>query len=272
VREYTLPTGPFNLVSHLPEFFGRPELAVRIHAGYGSAQHPANVAFSKLRAHTADCVNVLMYVEAPASEADNQRPALARALKDAGCCAAGRQMAGAPGKKVGAVWHIFQPGDTDKIVRFLAETSNGSSWRQDGSKAGSSSMDAAAAYSSSSVYLDRAQRARLLAEHGVQCCTVLQCLGDAVFIPALSLHQMKNLQSCISASKEFLSPESIELCYSAARQQRCSSAAAALHTDSHTGAHADTLSSQPDEQLQVENVIFHSIKAAIAVLQEAEET
>jgi len=70
IREYTLQTGVYNLVSHLPDFFVKPELSVRIHAGYGSALHPASVAFTKLRVDPADCVNVLMYTEIPAIETD----------------------------------------------------------------------------------------------------------------------------------------------------------------------------------------------------------
>jgi len=42
----------------------------------------------------------------------------------------------------------------------------------------------------SSLYLDSAMRSRLLAEHAVQCCTVVQRLGDVVLVPAMSPYQV----------------------------------------------------------------------------------
>lgn len=70
VADYSHPSGAFNLISHLPEFFVRPDLAMRIHASYSScAQH--RVPFSKLRLDLADSVNIMMYVETATAE-DNQ--------------------------------------------------------------------------------------------------------------------------------------------------------------------------------------------------------
>jgi len=42
----------------------------------------------------------------------------------------------------------------------------------------------------SSLYLDCTLRARLLAEHAVQCCTIVQRLGDIVLVPAMSPYQV----------------------------------------------------------------------------------
>jgi len=44
--------------------------------------------------------------------------------------------------------------------------------------------------SDSSLYLDSTLRARLLAEHAVQCCTIVQRLGDIVLVPAMSPYQV----------------------------------------------------------------------------------
>jgi len=46
------------------------------------------------------------------------------------------------------------------------------------------------AVSECSLYLDAAMRARLLAEHAVQCCTIVQRLGDIVLVPAMSHYQV----------------------------------------------------------------------------------
>lgn len=67
VSDYYHPAGAFNLISHLPEFFVRPDLTTRIHASYSScAQH--RVPFSKLRLDLADSINIMMYVETATTE------------------------------------------------------------------------------------------------------------------------------------------------------------------------------------------------------------
>ena len=61
------------------------------------------------------------------------------------------------------------------------------------------------AVADSSLYLDSATRARLLAEHAVQCCTIVQRLGDIVLVPAMSPYQVCHLeitnkqQTCLTA-------------------------------------------------------------------------
>ncbi|NWZ31174.1 HAIR demethylase, partial [Asarcornis scutulata] len=45
-------------------------------------------------------------------------------------------------------------------------------------------------------------------ECGVSAWTLLQCLGDAVLVPAGAPHQVQNLSSTISVEQRFLSPES----------------------------------------------------------------
>lgn len=46
-------------------------------------------------------------------------------------------------------------------------------------------------------YLDGHLRERLYKEYGVKGYTIVQCLGDAVFIPAGAPHQVRNLHNCI---------------------------------------------------------------------------
>ncbi|NXD72311.1 HAIR demethylase, partial [Eolophus roseicapillus] len=47
----------------------------------------------------------------------------------------------------------------------------------------------------------------LCQECGVSGWTLLQCLGDAVLIPAGAPHQVQTLTSTISVEQRFLSPE-----------------------------------------------------------------
>ncbi|NWT06044.1 HAIR demethylase, partial [Mionectes macconnelli] len=45
-------------------------------------------------------------------------------------------------------------------------------------------------------------------ECGVRSWTLLQCLGDAVLVPAGAPHQVQTLTGTISVEQQFLSPES----------------------------------------------------------------
>lgn len=53
---------------------------------------------------------------------------------------------------------------------------------------------------------------RLDREHGVKAFTVVQFLGDAIFIPAGAPHQVRNLNSCIKAALDFVSPQGVDQC------------------------------------------------------------
>lgn len=48
-----------------------------------------------------------------------------------------------------------------------------------------------------SCYLDGPLRERLYKEYGVEGYAIVQCKGDAVFIPAGAPHQVRNLHNCI---------------------------------------------------------------------------
>lgn len=47
--------------------------------------------------------------------------------------------------------------------------------------------------SDNSSYLDKALRARLLNECGIQSTVVVQCLGDALFLPAMTPYQVRQI-------------------------------------------------------------------------------
>lgn len=44
-------------------------------------------------------------------------------------------------------------------------------------------------------------------EYGVRGWPIVQCEGEAVFIPAGAPHQVRNLQSCIKIAEDYVSPE-----------------------------------------------------------------
>lgn len=76
-------------------------------------------------------------------------------------------------------------------------------------------------------------RARLKEEYGVVGYSIVQSLGDCVFIPAGAPHQVQNLNSCIKVAEDFVSSENISHCFSLTQEFRYLS-------DTHTN-HEDKL-------------------------------
>lgn len=61
-------------------------------------------------------------------------------------------------------------------------------------------------------YIDDQMLKRLYAEHSVKPYTIIQYLGDSIFIPAGAPHQVRNLNSCIKVALDFVSPQGINQC------------------------------------------------------------
>lgn len=67
-------------------------------------------------------------------------------------------------------------------------------------------------------YLNDKLRKRLFEEYAVVGYPIVQCLGDAVFIPAGAPHQVRNLTSCIKVAEDFVSPENVSSCLNLTHQ------------------------------------------------------
>lgn len=70
--EYTRNSGPFNLVSRLPEFFAKPDLGPKLSCAYGQAKH-CQTGTSNLHIDVSDAFNLLAYVGIPKDDLDNQK-------------------------------------------------------------------------------------------------------------------------------------------------------------------------------------------------------
>lgn len=101
-----------------------------------------------------------------------------------------------------------------------------------------------------SVYLNESLRGRLLKEYNVRVYAVVQCLGDAVFVPAGAPYQVRNLHDCINVASGFVSPESASNCLQLTQQFR----------------NLSNLHSNHQDKLHIKNIIFHAVKDSIAVL------
>ena len=74
-------------------------------------------------------------------------------------------------------------------------------------------------------------RDRLHKEYGVTGYAIVQCLGDSVFIPAGAPHQVLNLNSCIKAAEDFVSPEHVSHCFRLTQEFRHLSETHTNHED-----------------------------------------
>ena len=109
--------------------------------------------------------------------------------------------------------------------------------------------------SRSSCYLDGPLRERLYREYGVEGYAIVQCLGDAVFVPAGAPHQVRNLHNCIKVAEDFVSPENVSHCFHLTQEFRALS-------DTHTNH---------EDKLQIKNIIYHAVKDSLAVLSNVKE-
>lgn len=61
-------------------------------------------------------------------------------------------------------------------------------------------------------YIDDKMLARLNDELDVKVFTIIQYLGDAIFIPAGAPHQVRNINNCIKVALDFVTPQGVDQC------------------------------------------------------------
>ncbi|KAI8792891.1 lysine-specific demethylase 3B isoform X1 [Biomphalaria glabrata] len=243
--EYTQRNGKLNLASRLPDFLVRPDLGPKMYNAYGSSQFPKE-GTTNLHLDISDAVNVMVYVGIPWDGPGGrkaQEEAAVKAIDDAGCDSITKRRVREVHEIPGALWHIYDAHDADKIRDFLNKVAK---------ERGEIIEKDHDAIHDQSWYLDKELCDRLLKEYGVQGYTIVQCLGDALFIPAGAPHQVRNLHSCVKVAEDFVSPEHLNHCFRLTQEFRQLSETHSNHED----------------KLQVKNIIYHAVKDAIAVLRE----
>merc|ERR1711997_473711 len=104
--------------------------------------------------------------------------------------------------------------------------------------------------------LNEGQLKKLKDEYDVKPYVIAQFPGEALFIPAGSLRQVKHLLSSISLESDFVCPENVSQSFFMYRQLR----------------HLPESQKQPIvDKLSVKNLIFHSVKNAVATLERSKE-
>lgn len=239
--DYTRREGKLNLASRLPNCFVRPDLGPKMYNAYGSALYPTK-GTTNLHLDISDAANVMVYVGIPSDgNADEHIKEAFRAIDDAGCDILTRRRVREKNELPGALWHIYAARDADKIRDLLNHVAieRGDRLEPDHDPIHDQSW-----------YLDAPLRERLYKEYGVEGYPIVQCLGDAVFVPAGAPHQVRNLHNCIKIAEDFVSPENVAHCFHMTHEFRELS-------DTH---------SNHEDKLQIKNIIYHAVKDAIAVL------
>ncbi|KYM98212.1 Lysine-specific demethylase 3B [Cyphomyrmex costatus] len=249
LSEYTHRNGKLNLASRLPNCFVRPDLGPKMYNAYGSALH-TNKGTTNLHLDISDAVNVMVYVGMPkdvnSEESLKARTEAMKAIDEAGCDILTRRRARDEKEKPGALWHIYAARDADKIRDLLNAVAL---------ERGARLEPHHDPIHDQSCYLDGPLRERLYREYGVEGYAILQCLGDAVFVPAGAPHQVRNLQNCIKVAEDFVSPENVAHCFHLTQEFRALS-------DTHTNH---------EDKLQIKNIIYHAVKDSLTVLTNVKE-
>merc|ERR1712088_1119571 len=236
IQPYTLREGSINLASYIPDYYLRPELGPKMYIAYGNALY-SNKASTNLHLDMSDAVNLMVYVGIPGdSEKQENIKLVLSQIDEAGCDIIMRRRVRDEGQLPGAIWHIYHPGDTNKIRDLLNRVAIEKGRRLDPHDD---------PIHDQSTYLDAGLRMRLYAEYGVKGYAIIQCQGDTVFIPCGACHQVRNLHNCIKIAEDFVSPELANNCLHLTQEFR--------HLTEHHTNHED--------KLQIKNIIFHSMKS-----------
>ncbi|XP_051715660.1 lysine-specific demethylase 3B isoform X3 [Ctenopharyngodon idella] len=247
--EYTKRDGRLNLASRLPNFFVRPDLGPKMYNAYGLiSTEDRKVGTTNLHLDVSDAVNVMVYVGVPEGDTDQEHEADLAGFKEVMLTIEEGDVDDMTKKRVyevkekpGALWHIYAAKDAEKIRELL---------RKVGEEQGQENPPDHDPIHDQSWYLDQTLRRRLFEEYGVQGWSIVQFLGDAVFIPAGAPHQVHNLYSCIKVAEDFVSPEHVKHCFRLTQEFR----------------HLSNTHTNHEDKLQVKNIIYHAVKDAVGTL------
>nr|XP_020853833.1 probable JmjC domain-containing histone demethylation protein 2C isoform X2 [Phascolarctos cinereus] len=244
--EYCNPDGRFNLASHLPGFFVRPDLGPRLCSAYGvAATKDHDIGTTNLHIEVSDVVNILVYVGVAKGNGVLSKSGVLKKFEEEDLDDLLRRRLKDFTENPGALWHIYAGKDADKIREFLQKIAK---------EQGLEVPPEHDPIRDQSWYLNKRLRQRLLEEYGVKTCTVVQFLGDAIILPAGALHQVQNFHSCIQVTEDFVSPEHLVQSFHLTQELRL------LKEEINY-----------DDKLQVKNILYHAVKEVVRALKMREE-
>lgn len=250
---YTKKEGSCNLAARLPTSFVKPDLGPKMYTAYGCDVSTPDIGTTNLHLDISDALNVMVYVTVAK-----------RAGKDGGKDPADEQFEylnslddiDAKTKKrivnrkseIGALWHVYEAKDADCIRTYLKSIVAARKDKVPITTSGDPIHD-------QSFYLTTEMRKQLKKEYGVVGYSIVQLLGDAVFLPAGAPHQVRNIHSAIKLACDFVSPENVNHCFDLTGQFRMLS----------------NLHSNHEDKLQIKNIIYHAVKDALTVSEQTTE-
>ncbi|KAL2769701.1 putative JmjC domain-containing histone demethylation protein 2C isoform e [Daubentonia madagascariensis] len=239
--EYCNPEGKFNLASHLPGFFVRPDLGPRLCSAYGvAAAKDHDIGTTNLHVEVSDVVNILVYVGIAKGNGILSKAGILKKFEEEDLDDILRKRLKDSSEIPGALWHIYAGKDVDKIREFLQKISK---------EQGLEVLPEHDPIRDQSWYVNKKLRQRLLEEYGVRTCTLIQFLGDAIVLPAGALHQVQNFHSCIQVTEDFVSPEHLVESFHLTQELRL------LKEEINY-----------DDKLQVKNILYHAVKEMVRTL------
>ncbi|XP_006054823.4 probable JmjC domain-containing histone demethylation protein 2C isoform X2 [Bubalus bubalis] len=239
--EYCNPEGKFNLASHLPGFFVRPDLGPRLCSAYGvAAAKDHDIGTTNLHVEVSDVVNILVYVGIAKGNGILSKAGILKKFEEEDLDDILRKRLKDSSEIPGALWHIYAGKDVDKIREFLQKISK---------EQGLEVLPEHDPIRDQSWYVNKKLRQRLLEEYGVKTCTLVQFLGDAIVLPAGALHQVQNFHSCIQVTEDFVSPEHLVQSFHLTQELRL------LKEEINY-----------DDKLQVKNILYHAVKEMVRAL------
>ncbi|XP_043916553.1 probable JmjC domain-containing histone demethylation protein 2C isoform X2 [Protopterus annectens] len=240
--EYSRIDGKFNLVSYLPENTIQSQLLPKLWAAYSVKPKNYNIGTIPLTSDPSDSFSMLIHTEGTSEDCSSVLKDIMLMVEEESIDGTMKKRLEDPKIQPGALWHIYSKSDTDKIQKMSLKVLE--ERRRDVANGLNPTTG-------SNLYFDQSLRRSLHQEFGVKCHTVIQCVGDTVFLPAGSLYQVQCFASCISVSQGFLSPE------------HASSFLGQMYkvSDGESGCGKHGL-----HQLQLERLIYHAVKNAVGTL------
>lgn len=205
MNAYTNRTGDLNIVKYLPVCFLHPDLGPKGYFAYGSPFH-LKEGTTNLHLDIADACNVMCYVGFPRDKKKTMDEYIEqgfKALIEADCDITNINRVIKNGEIPGAIWHIYEACDADRIRDFLLKIA-----QEKGFKVANNHD----VIHDQNWYLDGELRSRLYREYGVKGYAIVQCLGDCIILPAGTPHQVRNIYNCIKIAEDFVSPQQVAHC------------------------------------------------------------
>ncbi|KAM5142381.1 putative JmjC domain-containing histone demethylation protein 2C isoform 2-T2 [Mantella aurantiaca] len=246
VPEYLNPEGRFNLASHMPAFFVRPDLGPRMCSAYGViATKDLDTGTTNLHIEVSDMVNILVYVGAVRGNASATKSVVLKKFEEEDMDENVRKRLKDASELPGSLWHVYETKDADKIRDFLHKAAKEQCLEI---------LPDHDPIRDQNWYLNKKLRQSLLEDYGVKSHTLIQFLGDAVILPAGAIYQVQNFHSCVHVTQDFVSPEHLVHSFHLTQELRISKEEINF-----------------DDKLQVKNILYHSVKEMVRALKIHEE-